>query len=212
MAVALCAALVGCAPDPPSGAVGIVATGCDVAPSNGSGMTVAAGVILTSAHVVAGATAISVRIPGRGDQEATVVGFDPEMDLAYLTVERPPGGRMRVSSGHVAPGDRGVAWVYRDGAVTEVPVRIRRRVQIRTEDIYVEGETLRPGYELDAAIRAGDSGAAVVVDGRLVGVIWARSRRFEDRAYAIDPTRAGALLATQLRSGELGDVDGARCH
>ena len=208
----LCAALLGCAPDPPSGAVGVVATGCGLAPADGSGMTVAPGVVLTSAHVVAGATDIVVHSPGRETQVATVVGFDPEMDLAYLALERPPGARLSVTSAHVGPGDRGVAWVYRDGRVVEVPIRVRRRVQIRTEDIYVEGETERPGFELDAAIEAGDSGAAVVIDGELAGVIWARSRRFEDRAYAIDPTRAGALIRSQLGSGDLASVDVARCH
>lgn len=208
----LWAALLGCAPDPPSGAVGIVATGCGLAPADGSGMTVAPGVILTSAHVVAGATDIVVHRPGHDAMTATVVGFDPEMDLAYLSVEQPSGARLPVASAHVEAGDRGVTWVYRDGRVVEVPVRVRRRVQIRTEDIYVEGETERPGFELDAAIEAGDSGAAVVIDGELAGVIWARSRRFEDRAYAIDPVRAGTLIRSQLGSGDLGSVDVARCH
>ncbi len=62
-------------------------------------------------------------------------------------------------------------------------------------------------------VRTGDSGGAVVVDGRVIGVIWARSTRDETRAYAIDPVAGGTLVRSQLRSGSLGDdVDVARCH
>jgi len=105
------------------------------------------------------------------------------------------------------------AYVVREGVVVTVPVRVRRRINIRTEDIYIEGETLRPGFDLDAEIGPGDSGGAVVVDGRLVGVLWARSNRFERRAYAIDAVRAAELITEQRRTGRLGDdVDVARCH
>lgn len=176
-------------------------------------MVVAPGLVLTAAHVVAGADEIVVSRPGRPTATATIVAFDPEMDLAYLDVGSWYGTPQPVASDHVDAGDRGVAWVYRDGEPVEVPVHIRRRVNIRTEDIYVEGETNRPGFELDAAIESGDSGGAVLVDGELAGVIWARSRRFEDRAYAIDPSRAGELIDHQRSSRELGDdVDVTRCH
>ncbi len=83
----------------------------------------------------------------------------------------------------------GRAYVFRDGAVEVLPVRVRRPVQIHTEDIYIEGDTYRPGFELDAEIRSGDSGGPVMVDGEVIGVIWARSSKFDARAYAIDPRR-----------------------
>jgi S1-C subfamily serine protease len=101
----------------------------------------------------------------------------------------------------------------RDREPVAVPVRVRRRVQIRTEDIYIDGDTLRPGFELDADVDAGDSGGAVVVDGEVIGVVWARSRKYDGRAYAIDAVRAGGLVGEQLRSGEIGDgIDLARCR
>ena len=49
--------LTACAPDPPSAVVGIVVNACDPAEETGSGMIVAPGLVLTSAHVVAGARA-----------------------------------------------------------------------------------------------------------------------------------------------------------
>lgn len=201
-----------CAPDPPGAVVGLVIDSCDPGQEVGSGMIVAPGIALTSAHVVAGADEIVVR---HGDREsvASVVGFDPEMDLAYLSFDAFPTRTLEVTSDHVEPDDRGVAYVVRDGHVVVLPLRVRRRVDIRTEDIYVQGETTRPGFELEADIETGDSGGAVVVDGKLVGVIWARSNKVGRRGYAIDAVRAADLIDDQLRTGTLGDdVDVERCH
>ncbi len=122
-------------------------------------------------------------MPGR------IVGFDPEMDLAYLAVDGLPGLPFSVSSDGVESGDDGVAYVVRDGIIVELPVTVTRRVNIRTEDVYAEGETLRPGFELDARVQLGDSGGAIVIDGRLAAVVWSRSRRTNDRSWAIDPAR-----------------------
>ena len=189
--IAITAALIGsaCAPDPPAAVVGLVIDGCDPGEETGSGVFVGPGLVLTAAHVVAGAEAITV-FHGERSGAATVVGFDPEMDLAYLTVAWPAGSTVPVGSADVEAGDTGVAYVVRDRQVVALPVRVTRRIQIRTEDIYVQGDTLRPGFELDADIQAGDSGGAVVVDGNVVGVVWARSRKFDRRAYAVDPDRA----------------------
>jgi S1-C subfamily serine protease len=200
------------ATEPSESAVGLVIDSCGPGQEVGSGAVVEPGLVLTSAHVVAGADEILVR---RGDEEwvATIVGFDPEMDLAYVSFADNDMARLDVDSDDVGPDDRGTAYVVRDGDVVGVPVRVRRRVQIRTEDIYIQGETMRPGFELDAEIESGDSGGAVVVDGKLVGVIWARSNKFDRRAYAIDAVRAAGLITEQRITGELGDeVDIARCH
>lgn len=200
-----------CAPDPPAAVVGLVVQGCDPGLEVGSGMIVAPDLALTSAHVVAGAREIVVRHAG-GESTAQIVGFDPDMDLAYVSFAAPAVQVPPTDSDDLEAGDTGTAWVVRDGVAVPVPVTIERRINIRTEDIYVQGETLRPGFELGAEIQSGDSGGAVVVDGQVVGVIWARSNQSDQRAYAIDPVRAGDLIRDQLRSGELGDdVDIARC-
>lgn len=200
------------APDPPSAVVELVVDSCDPGIDSGSGILIAPGLVLTSAHVLAGAKAITV-VQGDFGGAGTIVGFDPNMDLAYVTFDGPQTRTPTVASAHVDADDTGIAYVVRDGEVVGVPVRIRRRVQIRTEDIYIEGETLRPGFELEADIQSGDSGGAVVIGGQVAGVIWARSRRDTHRAYAIDAVRGAGLIDEQLASGTLGDgVDIARCH
>lgn len=203
---------VACAPDPPSAVVGLVIDSCGPGQEVGSGMVVAPDLAITSAHVVAGAEEIRVEQLGRSST-GTIVAFDPEMDLAYVAFDAIPTETLRVTSEHVDPDDDGIAYVVRDGEIVEVPVHVRRRVRIRTEDIYIQGETLRPGIELDAEIEPGDSGGAVVIDGKIVGVIWAKSNRFDRRAYAIDAVRAGELIEAQRTSGRLGDdVDITRCN
>ncbi len=204
-------ATAGCAVDPPSSVVGVSVSGCGLTEETGSGMLVDDGLVLTSAHVLRGARSVMVH---RGDTSypAEIVGFDPEMDLAYLEIDPIDAADVPIASGEAEGGDTGSAWVVRRDGVERIDVRVRRRVTINTEDIYVDGATSRPGWELDAVIEPGDSGGAVVVDGSVIGVLWARSRRFPGRSYAIDPVRAGDRIDRQLADGELGDdVDLTRC-
>ena len=211
VALALLLIVSGCGADPPSGVVGLEVTGCSTGQAHGSGIVVAPGLVLTAAHVVKGAKTIAVS-NGARDTTASIVAFDPDMDLAYVRLESGLGRAGQISDGEVARGKRGVAYVFRDGRPTSIPVTVRRPVNIRTEDIYIEGETDRPGLELDADIQSGDSGGPVVIDGEVVGVLWARSSKYDHRAYAIDPVLAGSRVREQLRSGVIDPtIDLARC-
>jgi len=201
-----------CAADPPSSAVGLIVVGCGPGTETGSGALVAPDLVLTSAHVVAGATTIDVYRSGWSSR-GEVVAFDDDMDLAYVRVDHPADIGFSVTSDHVEPGDEGVAYVFRSGDPVTIPVTIGRRVTINTEDIYVEGDTARPGFVLDVDIEPGYSGGPVVVDGSIVGIIWARSRTADDRAYAIDPDRAGDLIDEQLATGTIdAGIDPSRCR
>jgi S1-C subfamily serine protease len=92
-----------------------------------------------------------------------------------------------------------------------IAVTIARRVIIDTEDVYGEGSTTRPGYELVADIEPGDSGALVVIDGEGIAVVWSRSRRTDDRAWAIDPIRGGDTIRDHLANGIDPEIDLERC-
>jgi S1-C subfamily serine protease len=202
----------GCADDPPSAVVGLSVAGCPPGEAHGTGTIVAPGLVLTSAHVVKGADEIRVT-NGDWSTTGTIAAFDPNMDLAYVRLDSGTARPLRVDGSHVERGDAGAAYVFRGGEVQVIPVRVRRPVQINTEDIYIKDDTNRPGYELDADIQAGDSGGPVIIDGVVVGVLWARSSKFESRAYAIDPVLAGDLIRSQLESGQIApDIDLSRCN
>src|SRR5688572_6058626 len=138
----------GCAADPPSGVVGLTVTGCATGAAHGSGIVVAPGLVLTAAHVVKGADEIDVT-NGTRSTTASVVAFDPDMDLAYVRIDGDLGALSSLAERDVDRGERGVAYVFRDGHVETLPVTVRRPVRIQTEDIYIEGETSRPGLELE---------------------------------------------------------------
>jgi len=178
---------------------------------HGTGFVVADDLVLTSAHTLRGARSVTVTRSGR-TVAAAVVGFDPDNDLAYL---RAPLGAVRpvsIDRDVADDGDRGTAWAVRGHDIVAIGVTVVRSVTIRTEDIYVQGETRRPGFEIRADIQPGDSGGPVIVDGEVIAVLWARVKRVPGLAYAIDAERATARIDLQLESGELGDVDLTRCR
>lgn len=171
-------------PVPTRSAVEVVADGCPSMDARGSGLVVAPGRVITSAHVIAGATSIEVRT-GRASAAATVVAFDPYNDLAILAVDDSLAPAVPLGS---TDGGDGVMVVVRDGRHVALPVSIVRPVAINTADIYGNGEHRRAGFELDADVVVGDSGGVVIIDGRAVAVVFARSRLAKGRAWAIDPS------------------------
>ena len=177
-------ALGACAPDPPSAIVGIRAEGCGG--HVGSGAFIGVDTVLTAAHTVAGAESLTV-ISGGRSLPAELIALDADNDLALVRADGPRGEPLPMHTHRVEPGSAAVAYVVRDGEVLGLPVTIVRWVTVETTDIYREEEVSRPGLEISGAIQPGDSGAAVVADGKLVGVVWARSNQSLGRSYATYP-------------------------
>jgi S1-C subfamily serine protease len=121
-----------------------------------TGFVVGDGRVVTVAHVLGH----DVRVDGR---PARVVRRDDRLDLAVLAV---PG--VRGEAPRIAGGD---------------DPRVLRRADAR-----VDGSGWkRPVLEMRIEVRHGDSGAPVVSPaGRLVGVVFARSRTRAGVAWAID--------------------------
>ena len=183
-------------------AVQIAATGCRTFEVHGAGMMVGDGRVATVAHVVAGATKVEVR-GAHGTADATVVYFDPVLDVAVLKVD--PRLAPPIAIGMAVKGDHGTVFVYRDDAPVEKTADVQRVVDIRTADIYGEGKHLRPGYELHLDIREGDSGAVVVVGDKAVALVWATSNQTEARAWAMK----ASLVADHLAASAA--VDNGHC-
>ena len=68
---------------------------------------------------------------------------------------------------------------------------IRRRIDARVRAGDGRLIARRPAIELRADIRAGDSGAPLVQDGRVAGIVFALSRVHEGVAYAVDAAVLG---------------------
>ena len=178
-------------------AVIVDALGCPV-DSQGMGAVVDGGLVVTNAHVVAGSTNLEVRSSDGSMHPATLVAFDPRVDLAILEVAgldvpalaiAGPVGETEASvlaRGSTDPGEPIVSVV--DGS-------IRRTINIFISDIYGEGRHERRGLELAVDVDPGDSGAGVTdAHGNLVGVIFSSSRGQEGVSYAISALEVGALV------------------
>ena len=156
-------------------------------PEVATGVAVGDGRVLTVAHAVAERGA--VRVAGR---PARVLRVDGRLDLALLAV---PGLRApAVRLGEVAR--RVTLAVLRDGRPTPLGGAVRRRVVIRFRDQPSDPPEVRPGLEVAASIDPGDSGAPVLdTRGRVLGVVYARSRDRADTAWAVDASAVRSLLA-----------------
>jgi S1-C subfamily serine protease len=161
----------------------------------GSGFVVDTDTVVTNAHVVAGNEETEVVRTDGSRAAATVVAFDPDRDLAVLSV---PGlDRPVLPRGEAEEGDRGGVYGYPGGGDLRIaPFEIAREVEARGTDIYDDHRTEREVFFLSAHLRPGDSGSALVTpEGEVVGVAFAIAPDRSDVAYALSDTELDGILA-----------------
>ena len=157
----------------------------------GSGFAAMPDLVVTNAHVVAGEKGPRVETFQGRSLAATVILFDPNRDLALLRV---PGlGAQPLPVGRAEEGETGVVYGHPGGGpLRPAPARVSQELIAVGRDIYDRNDTRRSIFVLAAALRPGDSGAALVDKaGQVVGV-----------AFAIAPDKPGvsyALTDKELR-------------
>lgn len=171
----------------------------------GTGVVVTEGVV-TNAHVIAGASAVTVTTPSGKVYEAEVRAFDPLKDLALLVA---PGLDLAaLDLGTPVGGAEAVAIVRQEGAIDVVSAEIARTINIFTPDIYGEGRHERKGMELRAEIDPGDSGGAIIdARGEVVGIVFSSSRRNVNVGYAVSAVELSELIASRSTTA----VDNGEC-
>ena len=154
--------------------------------NQGSGFVVEPGFVVTNAHVVAGTTEQWVRIDGR-DHQATVVGFDPDLDVAVLRVPTLTAPALRLLAGELVRGDGGAVLGYPGGRpLTGGGAAVRQVIGPVGHDIYGGDEISRRLYELQADVAPGNSGGPFVLpNGRVAGLVFANSVVEDQVGYAI---------------------------
>ena len=171
---------------------------------DGTGFTVAPGVIVTNAHVVAGETETEV-IFGNDRATATVTSFDPDRDLALLRV---PGLRLQplpIASADV--GTQGAVFGHPRGQdkVAVSPAVVRQHVEAVGRDLYDSHTTRRQVFILAADLEPGDSGGPLVdTSGRVVGVAFAIAPDRPGTAYALTDVELRAAIAQPNGRGATG--------
>ena len=186
------------------------ADGCGPRTEFGTGTSIGDGVVVTAAHVVAGATQVEV-IDGRGDAHpADVVWFDPALDVAALRPISAPSESTMLRTAPASAGDAGVIATWSaDDSVELLDVEVVQRVTILTTDIYRDTDVERPGLRITATIEPGDSGAMVHLPDGGVGIVWSRSTERADQAWTVDVP--DVLTRRDARSELVGPVDTGPC-
>jgi len=153
----------------------------------GSGVVIVdKGVILTNLHVVAGAKRVKVVFADGLESDATVVGLQPEDDLAVIQAATVPDDLVPAtlrSTADLAPGDEVIAVGFPFGigpsASAGVVSGLRREFQSP------EGKRLLTNLiQFDAAANPGSSGGPLVTtDGAVVGIVTAILNPTQQRVF-----------------------------
>ena len=190
--------------------VRVRADGCGPRTELGTGTSIPDGLVVTAAHVVAGADRIEI-VDGSGAAlAAEVVLFDPDLDVAALRPSTDISSSVVLRDEAGRQGEGGVVGLMSaDGTAEPVAVDVLQRVVIRTTDIHRDRPVERPGLRIDVSVEPGDSGAMVHLPGGGVGIVWSRSTTAEDQVWTVDlPIE---LLEASTRRALVDDVDVGRC-
>ncbi|MGW3493978.1 MarP family serine protease [Streptomyces sp. NPDC001020] len=168
--------------------------------------------VMTNAHVVGGVDEPTVQIGGEGRKyDAKVVLYDWRRDIAVLDVPNLKAPVLRFTSTDASGGSNAiVAGFPENGSYNVQPARVRGRITADGADIYHRGTVRRDVYSLYATVRQGNSGGPLLTpDGRVYGVVFAKSRDDAETGYALTADEVREDIAKGRRANQ--QVDSDKC-
>ena len=178
----------------------------------GTGFAVAPNFVVTNAHVVAGATSVSVTTETTGRRASgSVVLFDPELDVALIRTPDLVFRPLQFAAAAPGRGTVGAALGHPNGgALAVIPAAVTAEIHASGRDLYGTRTVIRDILELRAPIQPGDSGGPFLLsDGRVGGVVFAQSRTDDGVGYALDPNAVADRVLPLL--GRTATVDTGTC-
>ncbi|MCV6965577.1 acid resistance serine protease MarP [Mycobacterium intermedium] len=160
----------------------------------GSGFVIAPNRIMTNAHVVAGSDTVQVYVGGKR-LDATVVSYDPRVDIAILAVpdlEAPP---LIFAETEAKSGASVVVLGYPGGGnFTATPARIREAIKLSGPDIYRNPQPVtRDVYTIRATVEQGDSGGPLInLNGEVLGVVFGAAVDDADTGFVLTASEVAA--------------------
>jgi len=167
------------------------------------------GNILTNYHVIEGAQKLSVSMGGQKDYAATVVGGDPDTDIAVIRLLEKPAGQLTVvpmgDSDKLVVGQKVLAIGNPFGLdrtlTTGVISGLQRPIRARNNRL-IEG-----AIQTDASINPGNSGGPLLDSrGRMIGInsqILSPSGSSAGVGFAVPVSIAKRVVPELLESGKV---------
>lgn len=167
------------------------------------------GHILTNHHVIEGAQKVAVNFGGQKNYAATIIGRDPDTDLAVIKlVERPREGLTVVPLGDsdkLEVGQKVLAIGFPFGLdrtlTTGVISGLQRPIRARN------GRPIEGAIQTDASINPGNSGGPLLdSQGRMIGInsqILSPTGASAGVGFAVPVNIAKRIVPQLLRSGEV---------
>nr|BFD83547.1 MarP family serine protease [Streptomyces sp. Xyl84] len=178
----------------------------------GSGFVFADRRVMTNAHVVGGVDEPTVQIGGEGRKyDAKVVLYDWHRDIAVLDVPDLKAPVLHFSDTVAHNQDSAiVAGFPENGSYDVRAARVRGRITANGPDIYHRGTVRRDVYSLYATVRQGNSGGPLLTpDGKVYGVVFAKSLDDADTGYALTAHEIQQDIAKGRTANQ--QVDSDRC-
>lgn len=183
--------------------VRVLSTACGLG-IEGSGWAAAPGIVVTNAHVIAGADDTTVTTQDGAELDATPIFYEPKQDLALLRVGAalpvlPISDRRREGE------DAAVLGYPENGPYALEPARIGETRATISDDSYGNGPVERTITALSGAVRSGNSGGPLVdADGRVIGTVFAATTSGPRGGFAIPAEQVQAALEHTRESVDTG--------
>jgi serine protease Do len=166
----------------------------------GSGFIVSPdGYIVTNAHVVDGASEVTVKLTDRREFTAKVVGSDKRTDIALIKIDATSLPALDINA---KPSIRKGEWVIAIGSPFGFESSVSAGVISGVHRALPNGQMV-PFIQTDVAVNPGNSGGPLLnAAGQVVGVnsqIYSRSGGYMGLSFAI-PADIAAKVADQLKS------------
>jgi S1-C subfamily serine protease len=164
--------------------VRVLSTACGLG-IEGSGWAVEPGVVVTNAHVVAGADDTTVTLQDGTELDATPIYYQPRRDLALLQVGASLPA-LPISSRRQAGEEAAVLGFPENGPYALAPARLGETRATVSEDSYGNGPVERTIVALSGNVRSGNSGGPLVDPrGEVVGTVFAATTGGTRGGFAI---------------------------
>lgn len=164
--------------------VRVLSTACGLG-IEGSGWAVRPGLVVTNAHVIAGADDTTVTTQEGVELDATPVYYQPQDDLALLQVgaDLPT---LPISSRRPLGSSAAVLGYPENGPYALAPARVGETRAAVSQDSYGNGPVERSITALSGSVRSGNSGGPLVdPDGNVVGTVFAATTTGPAGGFAI---------------------------